>query len=171
MNTSAIETDARLKQKDTLLLGACCATLVTLVPVTLYQVGVVRQLPDPPLRIFDSERITMSKAAHPLGIPDGFLGIASFGVTLGLVLLARRHAMAKKALGLKLTLDASMAALNAGRQVIQFGKLCSWCTATALSSGVMAYSGRKYMRDSWCVIGDLVTSKFSASKPVPSSNP
>lgn len=127
---------------DALLLGACCSALATLVPVALYQTGVLSRLPDPPMSMFDSERITMSKAAHPLGIPDALLGLSSFGATLTLAILARRHRKARSLLGAKLVLDASAAAFNAGRQVFSFGKLCSWCTGTAMSAGVMAYAGR-----------------------------
>jgi uncharacterized membrane protein len=124
------------------MLGACCCALASLVPVAMYQLGALDSLPDPPSRIFDSERITSSKAAHPLGIPDSLLGLASFGTTLALILLAKKHKPAKTLLGAKLALDASAAAFNATRQIVSFGKLCSWCTATALSSGVMAFAGR-----------------------------
>jgi uncharacterized membrane protein len=134
---------------DKLLIAACCTALATLVPVTLYQTGALDRLPDPPFRVFDSERITMSRAAHPLGIPDGVLGLASFGATLALTLLARRHHAANKWLGAKLTIDASAAAFNASRQVVSFGKLCSWCTGTAIAAGVMAYGGRKTIKDAW----------------------
>jgi uncharacterized membrane protein len=134
---------------DTLLIAASCTALATLVPVALYQTGILSRLPDPPLRIFDSERITMSSAAHPLGIPDGLLGLGSFGATLALALLARRDPNSKKLLGLKLTLDASVAAFNAGRQVVKFRKLCSWCTGTAIAAGVMAYAGRNAIGTAW----------------------
>jgi uncharacterized membrane protein len=140
---------------DKLLIGACCAALATLVPVALYQTGVLPRLPDPPSGVFASERITTSQAAHPFGIPDGILGLASFGTTLALTLLARRNPIAKKLLGAKLTLDASAAVFNASRQVVSFGKLCSWCTGTALAAGVMSYAGRKAIRDTWA---DLVSS-------------
>jgi uncharacterized membrane protein len=70
------------KNRDLLLLVACCSALATLVPVTLYQVGALSSLPDPPSPIFDSESITTSRAANPLGIPDGVLGLASFGTTV-----------------------------------------------------------------------------------------
>ena len=129
-----------------LLIGACCAALSTLVPVACYQLSLIPKLPDPPLSVFDSEHITMSKMAHPLGIPDALLGLASFGTTLTLAILAGRNGTARKLLGVKLGLDASAAAFNAGRQVIEFRKLCSWCTATALSAGVMAYAGRGSIR-------------------------
>jgi hypothetical protein len=134
---------------DGLLIAACCTALATLVPVALYQTGILSRLPDPPFRVFNSEKITTSKAAHPLGIPDSLLGLASFGTTLGLILLARRHATAKKLLGAKLTLDVSAAAFNASRQIISFGELCSWCTGTALAAGGMAYSGRRIIQDAW----------------------
>ena len=129
-----------------LLIGASCVAIATLVPVALYQLDVISELPDPPWSAFDSERITMSKMAHPLGVPDGLLGLASFGATLALALLARRNKTAKKLLGAKLGLDVSVAAFSAVRQVAGFGKLCSWCTATALSAGVMAYAGRGSIR-------------------------
>ncbi len=129
-----------------LLIAASCAALVTLVPVALYQLNVISELPDPPLRAFDSKRITKSKTAHPLGIPDALLGLASFGITLTLALLARRSRTAKKLLGAKLGLYVSVVAFNAVRQVAEFGKLCSWCTTTVLSAGVMAYAGRGSIR-------------------------
>lgn len=138
---------SRCNCADAVMLGACCCALVSLIPVSMYQLGVVGSLPDPPSSIFNSERITSSKAAHPFGIPDSLLGIASFSTTLALILLARRHKQAKVLLGAKLTLDASAAAFNASRQVISFGKLCSWCTATALSAGIMAFAGRRIIRD------------------------
>jgi uncharacterized membrane protein len=131
------------------LLGACCATLATLVPVALYQTGVLTSLPDPPSSIFDSEKITKSKEAFPLGVPDAILGIASFGVTLTLALLAKRSPRARQLLGAKLALDGSAAAFNVVRQVVSFGKLCSWCTGTAVAAGVMVYAGRGAMGEAW----------------------
>ena len=128
---------------DLVLTAACCTAIATLVPVALYQTGMLSSLPDPPAPIFNSEQITSSKAAHPFGLPDSLLGLASFGTTLTLILLAKRSPVAKKLLGAKLAIDASTGAFNAGRQVVSFGKLCSWCTGTAISAGVMAYAGEE----------------------------
>ncbi len=131
------------------VIGACCAALATLVPVALYQTGAIGSLPDPPSAIFDSKTITLSKAAHPLGIPDSLLGLASFGATLCLALLAKRSPLAKKLLGAKLAVDVAAASFNATRQVVSFGKLCSWCTGTAISAGVMGYAGRDLIAATW----------------------
>ncbi|WP_419806178.1 vitamin K epoxide reductase family protein [Terriglobus sp.] len=136
-------------QKDVVLTAACCSAIATLVPIALYQTGMLSGLPEPPAPIFDSERITSYKAAHPLGVPDALLGLASFGTTLTLILLAKRSPGARKLLGAKLSLDAAAGAFNAGRQVVSFGKLCSWCTGTAIAAGVMAYAGRNVIEESW----------------------
>lgn len=131
------------RTERTLAIAACGTAIGTLLVVALFQSGAMDRLPDPPARIFDSERITLSKMAHPLGIPDSFLGLGSYGATLTLLLLADRHRWARRTLGLKLMGDGAAAAFNAVRQVKVFGKLCSWCTGTALATGVMVYAGRK----------------------------
>ena len=131
------------KVEKTLAVVACGTAIGTLVAVALFQSGAIDTLPDPPGKIFASERITLSKSAHPMGVPDSYLGLASYGTTLGLLLLADRSKWARRALGFKLMGDAGAAGFNAVRQVAQFRKLCSWCTGTALATGVMVYAGRK----------------------------
>ena len=136
------------KTEKTIAVAACGTAIGTLVAVALFQSGAIDELPDPPGGIFASERITLSKTAHPLGIPDSYLGLASYGTTLALLLLADKNKWARRALGFKLASDAGAAGFNAVRQVVQFGKLCSWCTGTALATGVMVYAGHKAVVDS-----------------------
>ncbi len=163
MSVPAVSESIATADNRPLMIGACCVALATLVPVALYQLGVTSELPDPPLSVFNSERITMSKTAHPLGIPDSLLGLVSFGTTLTLAILAKRNRTAARLLGIKLGLDASAAAFNAVRQVVEFRKLCSWCTATALSAGAMTYAGRDSLRR---VLGEgaVVAQKVVAKK-------
>ncbi len=129
------------------MLIACGAALATLVPVVLHQTGVVEHLPDPPVALFDSDGITESKAAHPLGIPDGVLGLASYGTTLALMIAAKENTRARKLLAAKLALDGGVATFNVVRQVVQFGKMCSWCTGTAIATGVMLFAARNFLDD------------------------
>ena len=124
----------------------CGLALAALVPVALYQSGAIDHLPDPPGDVFDSEKITSSKTAHPLGVPDSYPGLASYGTTLALLLLARKSRVAERMLGAKLVGDAGFAAFSAVRQVVVFGKVCSWCTGTALATAVMVYGGREAVR-------------------------
>jgi uncharacterized membrane protein len=132
-----------------IMLATCSVALAALVPVALYQTGVISHLPDPPCSVFDSDRITQSKAAYPFGIPDALLGLASFSVTLALIVASRNNVKARKLLGAKLAIDAGAAAFNATRQIISYGKLCSWCMGTAISAGVTTYAGRHVVAESF----------------------
>lgn len=130
------------ERSNALLIGATSVALLTLLPVAAYQLGVLQHLPDPPSPIFDSDRITDSKAAHPLGIPDSLLGLGSYGLTLTLAVVAHKDHHLRTILALKLAADGSVASFNVVRQVVSFRKLCSWCTATALCTAVMVFAGR-----------------------------
>jgi uncharacterized membrane protein len=109
--------------------------MVALIPIVLRQAGVVGHLPDPPGEVWDSDGIVMSKAAHPFGIPDGALGLASYAITVGLI--ASRSSLLRA----KLVCDAGAAGFNVVRQVVTFGKVCSWCMAAAGFTVPMVWFG------------------------------
>lgn len=123
-------------------LSAASVAIATLLPIALYQCDAIDHLPDPPCPCFDSDRITSSKSAHPFGIPDSLPGIASYGITMGLLFAARRSETGRTLLRTKLVIDGSIAAINVTRQVVSFRKLCSWCTGTALATAVLVVAGR-----------------------------
>jgi uncharacterized membrane protein len=125
------------------LIATTTAALLTLVPVAAHQLGVLPHLPDPPNPLFASDAITGSKAAHPFGVPDSLPGLASYGTTLTLALLAENHPAARKLLKAKLLADGALATFNHVRQVVVFRKLCAWCTATALCTYGMLYAARE----------------------------
>lgn len=127
------------------LAKACCfVALTSLVPVALLQLRLVDDLPDLPGKIFNTKKVVTSKGAYPLGIPDGLLGLASYGTTLALLLAAKpERPIVRIALRAKLLLDGAMAARNARKQVRDFGKICSWCMGTALATAGIVYFARK----------------------------
>ncbi len=129
-----------------MLIASCVVALGGLAPVALFQLGFLGHLPDPPGAWFDSDRITSSKIAHPFGVPDSLPGIASYGTTLALTLAAGHSRRARRLLGAKLCLDGAMAGFNSIRQVVSFGRICSWCTVTAGGTAAMVYAGRHLMR-------------------------
>ncbi len=63
-------------------IAATAGAMFSLLPVAAHQIGMIKHLPDPPGSIFDSDRITTSRMAHPFGVPDALLGLASYAVTL-----------------------------------------------------------------------------------------
>ena len=127
-------------------IAATAGAMFSLLPVAAHQIGMIKHLPDPPGSIFDSDRITTSRMAHPFGVPDALLGLASYAVTLGLLLATRYTAYAKPLLRAKLNVDATAAATNVIRQVVTFRRICSWCTATALCTAAIVSCGRRSAR-------------------------
>jgi len=132
-------------QSQRILISACSIAIAALVPVALFQCDVLDHLPDPPASFFASDQITSSSEAYPFGVPDGLLGLASYGTTLTLALTTPHSQFARKVLKWKLLLDGGMAATNATKQFIKFRRACSWCMVTAAATGVMVAAGCKYL--------------------------
>jgi uncharacterized membrane protein len=66
-------------------IGALSALGVTdFAIISLYQIGVLRRLPDLPGRVFDSNRVNASRHAYATGVPDGALGGMLYATTLAL---------------------------------------------------------------------------------------
>ena len=53
------------------IVGASLVGMGAMGAVSLLQMGVIRHLPDPPLRGFDSDKVNSSDTAYALGVPDG----------------------------------------------------------------------------------------------------
>lgn len=51
--------------------------LTSMALVTLYQMGLVRHLPDPPFRRFHSDKVNASFSAYQYGVPDAMLSLAT----------------------------------------------------------------------------------------------
>ncbi|MGK5448623.1 vitamin K epoxide reductase family protein [Streptomyces radiopugnans] len=114
-------------------LGASAAYAV----VGLYQFGLVRRLPEPPLPGLDAERVDASGEAYALlRTPDAALGLASAGVTLALTGMGNRRRHRERpwlvlAAAGKAVADAGTAALLFAEQLTKHRRVCSWCTAAA----------------------------------------
>lgn len=63
------------------LLGTACMAVTT-----LYQAGVLKHVPEPPLRGFDSDRVNASDTAYGLGMPDSPLGLLAHAVAIAFAL-------------------------------------------------------------------------------------
>jgi hypothetical protein len=122
------------------MIASCAAAIGTLIPVALYQSGTIKHLPDPPWWRFDSDQLAMAEGSRPLGIPDSYLGLASYGMTLGLLLSPGRSTAMNVARHAKLGLDAAMAGTKAVGQVRK-GRYCSWCLGTAAATAAMLWFG------------------------------
>src|SRR6185437_10634749 len=64
------------------LIGASLIGMASMTAVSLLQAGLVKHLPDPPLRSFDSDKVNSSEMAYQLGIPDGTLSLGSLAFNI-----------------------------------------------------------------------------------------
>ena len=108
--------------------------------VTLFQMGLIRRLPDPPVGSFDSTRVNASDyACSRLETPDAALMLVNYGVTAALAASggadrAERNPALPLALAAKAGWDA-FSALRLGVEEWQGNRaLCAYCQAATLVS-------------------------------------
>ncbi|HEY3228628.1 MAG TPA: vitamin K epoxide reductase family protein [Roseiflexaceae bacterium] len=67
------------------IVGLSLANAALLAFLSLYQVGILRRLPDPPLPLIDSNRVDAGRDAYArFWMPDGILGALAYLVTAAL---------------------------------------------------------------------------------------
>lgn len=105
--------------------------------ISLYQIGVIKHLPDPPLPGFDSDRVDASGEAYSMfQMPDGPIGLGSYAATLGLAAMggkdrAEEHPLIPLALAAKVAFDALQAGKLTVDQITKHRALCSYCLVAA----------------------------------------
>ena len=108
--------------------------------VGLYQTGILRRLPDPPVHPFDSNKVNASEYAYKrLQVPDAFLMVGTYAVTAALAAAggedrAREMPWLPIATAAKTAYDVATN-LRLAREEWQDNKaLCAYCqTATVIS--------------------------------------
>ena len=130
------ETGSFLEQRRRMALLQTAAAAALSV-VGLYQFGLLRSVPEPPLPGLDADRVDASGEAYSfLNTPDSSLGIVSAGVSLVLAGMGGRDRYRDQPwiplllLG-KSVLDAAGATFLTAEQLTKHKKVCSWCTASA----------------------------------------
>ena len=112
--------------------------------IALFQVGILKHLPDPPWPAFDADAVHGSPEAYRLlGTPDALLGMASYSVTACLAAMGSadrgRACWIPLAMGAKTAADAAMAIRLGLKQATQFRKYSIWSLlVTASTLGALA---------------------------------
>jgi uncharacterized membrane protein len=144
--------DLRRRRRQTaLMLGATAAMGV----ISLYQTGIVRHLPDPPLPGFDSDKVDASGEAYEtLKTPDSTLAIASYGATLALVGMggsdrADSRPWIPLLAGAKLAYDGAGAAWLTAEQISKHRALCFYCLLASAATWAAAAQAVPEARSAW----------------------
>ena len=114
--------------------------------IGLYQVGLLKRLPDPPWPAFNADRINGSEDAYShLKTPDALLGLASYAVTACMAAMGKEDRwktarVIPLAMGAKMSLDTALAGAMSVQQWTKFRKLSAWSllvsAATFVSFGL-----------------------------------
>ncbi len=105
--------------------------------ITLYQMGIIKHLPEPPLPFLNADRIDASAEAYSrFSTPDGVLGLGNYAVTIGLAAMggqdrAREQPWLPLALAAKVAFDTSQAIRLFFDQKTKYNAFCSWCLLAA----------------------------------------
>lgn len=112
----------------------------SMMPITLYQMGIIPHLPEPPLPRLDADTVDAAAEAYAvLATPDAALGLASYATTAVLAAMggerrAETNAWIPLALATKVGLDAIFAAKLTRDQWTRHRAFCSWCLLAAGAS-------------------------------------
>lgn len=108
--------------------------------VTMYQTGIIKHLPDPPVRIFDSDKVDASNYAYKRAqTPDAVLMILTYGLTTWLAAAggknrARTQPWLPIALGVKTLADTATNLTLAQEEWAENKALCAYCQAASVLS-------------------------------------
>lgn len=111
--------------------------------VSMYQTGLIRSIPEPPLPGLDADKVDASDEAYgKFSVPDGLLGLVNYGVTATLAATggaerAHRRPWVALALAGKVLGDSAMAAKLTYDQLSKHRAACSWCLLGAIASFAM----------------------------------
>jgi uncharacterized membrane protein len=112
--------------------------------ISLYQLGLIKHLPQPPLPKLNADEVDASAEAYSLlDTPDAVLGLGSYAATLGLAAMGgKSRRKTQRWIPLALAAKAGFDAFQGARVVDQRLKqkaFCVWCLIAAAASVVMPW--------------------------------
>ncbi len=76
------EKQTKSLRRRRVIIGLSLLGMGAMTMVSLFQTGVIKHLPDPPIDGFDSDKVNSSDTAYALGVPDGTLSLASLAANI-----------------------------------------------------------------------------------------
>lgn len=128
------------KRRAVVALSLVAATSMEV--ISLYQMGLIKHLPEPPLPVFNADKVDASAEAYQyLAMPDGMLGLGSYATTLALASMggqdrSQQQPLIPVALAGKVILDALIAGKLTLDQLTKHKAFCFWCMLSAFASFV-----------------------------------
>lgn len=123
--------------------------------VSLYQFGIIKRLPDPPLAVFDSTKVNAGEYAYKrLQVPDAFLMLATYATTailagMGQPKRAEKSPILPLLMGGKILLDVVTNLVLATEEWKGSKKLCFYCQCASVISIASLFLAWPEVRAAW----------------------
>ena len=128
------------------IIGLSLVGIAAMTAVSLFQTGVIKHLPDPPIEGFDSDKVNSSDTAYALGVPDGALSLASLAANIPIAAFGGENRAVEKplvplAFAAKATVEAAVAGWYFYQMPTKEKAWCGYCIVGALANfGIAALS-------------------------------
>jgi uncharacterized membrane protein len=125
--------------------------------ISLYQIGVIRKLPDLPGNIFDSNKVNASKSAYVMGLPDGPVSLGLYALNMILASAKGSHRTGRSP-WLDFLLAGAVIGSVSGtvtylyEMIFKQKKACPYCLVAAGLNFAMLPLVFKEARDSWKIM-------------------
>lgn len=125
------------------VIGLSLLGIGAMTAVTLFQTGIVKHLPDPPIDSFDSDKVNSSETAYALGVPDGALSLASLAANIPLAAYggenrAETMPLVPIVIAAKTTVEAAVAGWYFYQMPTKEKAWCGYCIVGALTNWSIA---------------------------------
>jgi uncharacterized membrane protein len=136
------------------IIAASMAGMAAMTAVSLLQTGLIKHLPDPPLKDFDSDRVNSSDTAYAFGAPDGPISLTSFAVNIPVAAWGsedrwRNQPCIPVAAAGKALVEAAAAGWYAYQMPAREKAWCGYCITAALASFTVAALSFPEARAAW----------------------
>lgn len=134
------EGSGRFLAQRRVVIGLSLMATTALSLISLYQMGLIKRLPEPPLPRFNAGKVNRSEEAYRwLEMPDAFLGLGSYAATMALAAMggpnrAQERPWIPLALAAKVGLDTALAGFQVVMQARKLHTYCSWCLLTSAAT-------------------------------------
>jgi uncharacterized membrane protein len=142
MNIAKIKNELRESESDDMgrrrkIIFLSAVGLVDFSIISLYQTGVIKNLPDIPLCIFDSNKVNASDAAYQFGVPDGPVSSLAYSAIMVLASAGANDSSQLKpaldlALGTIIAANAAGAIFYLNDMLFKQRKICVYCITGAI---------------------------------------
>lgn len=142
-------------QKRRWIAGLSIFNIASMGLISLFQIGVLKHVPEPPLPGVDADKVNGSAQAYKLlQTPDAFLAMGSYAATAGLAAMgppdrAQTLPWAPLAMTGKALVDAAASVKLLIDQPTKYQAYCVWCVLSALATVAVVPLALPEARAAW----------------------